>query len=236
MSSDKISVFEEGQVLLFDKPVYWTSFDLVNKVRIIIKSNLGVKKIKTGHAGTLDPLASGLMIVCTGRATKRIDEFRDLDKEYIATICLGATTPSYDLETEINGNYPVEQITENLVISALKGFLGKQMQVPPVHSAKYINGKRAYELARKGIDAEMTPVPVYFRDLVLLSFSVPTVQVRIVCSKGTYIRSFARDLGLALGSGAYLSSLRRTAIGNYRIEDAYTLESFENIVKEMKPF
>ncbi|NLJ44216.1 MAG: tRNA pseudouridine(55) synthase TruB [Bacteroidales bacterium] len=236
MSSDKISVFEEGQVLLFDKPVYWTSFDLVNKVRIIIKSNLGVKKIKTGHAGTLDPLASGLMIVCTGRATKRIDEFRDLDKEYIATICLGATTPSYDLETEINGNYPVEQITENLVISALKGFLGKQMQVPPVHSAKYINGKRAYELARKGIDAEMTPVPVYFRDLVLLSFSVPEVQVRIVCSKGTYIRSFARDLGLALGSGAYLSSLRRTAIGNYRIEDAYTLESFENIVKEMKPF
>jgi tRNA pseudouridine55 synthase len=140
MSSDKIPMFEEGQVLLFDKPVYWTSFDLVNKVRIIIKSNLGIKKIKTGHAGTLDPLASGLMIVCTGRATKRIEEFRDLDKEYIATICLGATTPSYDLETEINGSYPVEQINENLVRSALKGFIGKQMQVPPVHSAKYING------------------------------------------------------------------------------------------------
>ncbi|HOW10773.1 MAG TPA: tRNA pseudouridine(55) synthase TruB [Bacteroidales bacterium] len=236
MSSDKIPMFEEGQVLLFDKPVYWTSFDLVNKVRIIIKSNLGIKKIKTGHAGTLDPLASGLMIVCTGRATKRIEEFRDLDKEYIATICLGATTPSYDLETEINGSYPVEQINENLVRSALKGFIGKQMQVPPVHSAKYINGKRAYELARKGINAEMTPVPVFFRDLELLSFSMPEIQVRIVCSKGTYIRSFARDLGLALSSGAYLSSLRRTAIGNNRIEDAYTLESFENLVKEMKPF
>lgn len=223
-------------MLLFDKPVYWTSFDLVNKVRIIIKSALGIKKIKTGHAGTLDPLASGLMIVCTGKATKRIEEFRDLDKEYIATIFLGATTPSYDLETEINGNYPVEHITENLVISALKGFIGKQMQVPPVHSAKYINGKRAYELARKGIDAEMTPVQVFFRDLELLSFTIPELQVRIVCSKGTYIRSFARDLGLALGSGAYLSSLQRTAIGNYKIADAYTLENFENLVKEMKPF
>lgn len=236
MSSEKISIFEEGQVLLFDKPLYWTSFDLVNKVRIMIRSSLGIKKIKTGHAGTLDPLAGGLMIVCTGRATKKIEEFRDLDKEYVATIFLGATTPSYDLETEINGNYPVEQITENLVISALKGFIGEQMQVPPVHSAKFINGKRAYELARKGIDAEMTPVPVIFRDLELLSFSIPEIKVRIICSKGTYIRSFARDLGLALGSGAYLSSLQRTAIGPYKLEDAYTLENFENFLKETKPF
>jgi len=236
MSSDKISVFEEGKVLLFDKPLYWTSFDLVNKVRNIIRNALGIKKIKTGHAGTLDPLASGLMIVCTGKATKRIEEFRDLDKEYVATICLGATTPSYDLETEINGNYPVEQITENLVITALKGFIGEQMQVPPVHSAKFINGKRAYELARKGIETEMTPVPVIFRELELLSFSIPEIQVRILCSKGTYIRSFARDLGLALGSGAYLSSLQRTSIGNYRLADAFTLEKFENLVKEMKPF
>jgi len=236
MSSDKISVFEEGKVLLFDKPLYWTSFDLVNKVRNIIRNALGIKKIKTGHAGTLDPLASGLMIVCTGKATKRIEEFRDLDKEYVATICLGATTPSYDLETEINGNYPVEQITENLVITALKGFIGEQMQVPPVHSAKFIDGKRAYELARKGIETEMTPVPVIFRELELLSFSIPEIQVRILCSKGTYIRSFARDLGLALGSGAYLSSLQRTSIGNYRLADAFTLEKFENLVKEMKPF
>jgi len=236
MSSEKISGFEEGQVLLFNKPLYWTSFDLVNKVRIMIRSTLGIKKIKTGHAGTLDPLAGGLMIICTGRATKRIEEFRGLDKEYIATICLGATTPSYDLETEINGNYPVEHITENLVISTLKGFIGEQMQVPPVHSAKFINGKRAYELARKGIEAEMTPVPVIFRDLELLSFNIPEIQVRILCSKGTYIRSFARDLGLALGSGAYLSSLQRTAIGPYKLENALTLENFENILKEMKPF
>mgnify|MGYP001353011901 CR=1 FL=1 len=236
MSSEKISGFEEGQVLLFDKPLYWTSFDLVNKVRIMIRSTLGIKKIKTGHAGTLDPLAGGLMIICTGRATKRIEEFRGLDKEYIATICLGATTPSYDLETEINGNYPVEHITENLVISTLKGFIGEQMQVPPVHSAKFINGKRAYELARKGIEAEMTPVPVIFRDLELLSFNIPEIRVRILCSKGTYIRSFARDLGLALGSGAYLSSLQRTAIGPYKLENALTLENFENILKEMKPF
>ncbi len=236
MSSEKISGFEEGQVLLFDKPLYWTSFDLVNKVRIMIRSALGIKKIKTGHAGTLDPLAGGLMIICTGRATKRIEEFRGLDKEYVATICLGATTPSYDLETEINGNYPVEHITENLVISALKGFIGEQMQVPPVHSAKFINGKRAYELARKGIDAEMTPVPVIFRDLELLSFNIPEIQVRILCSKGTYIRSFARDLGHALGSGAYLSSLQRTAIGPHKLENALTLEDFENILKEMKPF
>ncbi len=236
MSSEKISGFEEGQVLLFDKPLYWTSFDLVNKVRIMIRSALGIKKIKTGHAGTLDPLAGGLMIICTGRATKRIEEFRGLDKEYVATICLGATTPSYDLETEINGNYPVEHITENLVISALKGFIGEQMQVPPVHSAKFINGKRAYKLARKGIEAEMTPVPVIFRDLELLSFNIPEIQVRILCSKGTYIRSFARDLGLALGSGAYLSSLQRTAIGPYKLENALTLENFENILKEMKPF
>lgn len=236
MSSEKISGFEEGQVLLFDKPLYWTSFDLVNKVRIMIRSALGIKKIKTGHAGTLDPLAGGLMIICTGRATKRIEEFRGLDKEYVATICLGATTPSYDLETEINGNYPVEHITENLVISALKGFIGEQMQVPPVHSAKFINGKRAYELARKGIEAEMTPVPIIFRDLELLSFNIPEIQVRILCSKGTYIRSFARDLGLALGSGAYLSSLQRTAIGPYKLENALTLENFENILKEMKPF
>jgi tRNA pseudouridine55 synthase len=234
MSSDKASIFENGKVLLFDKPQYWTSFDLVNKIRIIIRSTFGIKKIKIGHAGTLDPLASGLMIICTGKATKRIEEFRDLDKEYVANICLGATTPSYDLETEINGNYPVEQISENLVISSLNGFLGEQMQKPPVHSAKLINGKRAYEYARKGITKEMTPVRVFFRELELLSFNIPEIRVRIVCSKGTYIRSFANDLGLALGSGAYLSSLQRTAIGHYRIEDAYTLEKFENFVKELK--
>lgn len=234
MLSEKISSFEEGQVLLFDKPLYWTSFDLVNKVRIIIKSNLGLKKIKIGHAGTLDPLASGLMIICTGKATKRIEEFRDLDKEYIATIHFGETTPSYDLETEINGRFPVEQISKNLVITTLKGFLGEQKQVPPVHSAKMINGKRAYEFARKGIQKEMNPVTVFFRELELLSYGIPDIRIRILCSKGTYIRSFARDFGEALGSGAYLSSLERTSVGPYLLKNAFSLEYFENFLKEMK--
>jgi len=234
MFSEKISSFEEGQVLLFDKPLYWTSFDLVNKVRIIIRSTLGIRKIKIGHAGTLDPLASGLMIICTGKATRRIEEFRDLDKEYIATIHMGETTPSYDLETEINGIFPVEQISENLVITALKGFLGEQKQIPPVHSAKMIDGRRAYEFARKGIKKEMNPVTVYFRELDLLSFGIPDIRIRILCSKGTYIRSFARDLGKALDSGAYLASLERTAIGPYLLKNAFSLEFFENFIKDLK--
>jgi tRNA pseudouridine55 synthase len=234
MSSEKISSFEEGQVLLFNKPAYWTSFDLVNKVRIIIKKNLGLSKIKIGHAGTLDPLARGLLIICTGRATKRIEEFRDLDKEYIATVHFGETTPSYDLETEINGRFPVEQISENNVITALIGFLGEQEQIPPVHSAKMIGGKRAYEFARQGIPTEMRPVKVFFREVELVSFGIPDTTVRILCSKGTYIRSFARDLGKALGSGAYLSSLERTAIGPYLLKNALSIEKFENIIKELK--
>ena len=234
MFSEKISSFEKGQVLLFDKPLYWTSFDLVNKVRIIIRSTLGIRKIKIGHAGTLDPLASGLMIICTGKATRRIEEFRDLDKEYIATIHVGETTPSYDLETEINGRFPVEQISENIVLTTLKGFLGEQKQIPPVHSAKMIDGRRAYEFARKGIKKEMNPVTVYFRELDLLSFGIPDMRIRILCSKGTYIRSFARDLGKALGSGAYLASLERTAIGPYLLKNAFSLEFFENSIKELK--
>jgi tRNA pseudouridine55 synthase len=234
MFSEKISSFEEGQVLLFDKPLYWTSFDLVNKVRIIIKNAYGIKKIKIGHAGTLDPLASGLMIICTGRATKRIIEFRDLDKEYVATIHLGETTSSYDLETEINGRFPVEHITENLVITTLNRFLGEQIQVPPIHSAKMIEGKRAYEFARKGIRKEMNPVTVYLREAELISFGIPDLTVRILCSKGTYIRSFANDLGLALGSGACLSHLERTAIGPYLLKNAFSLENFEKFIKDLK--
>ena len=157
--------FEAGQVLLFDKPLYWTSFDLVNKVRIMLRSAFGLKKIKVGHAGTLDPLASGLLIICTGRATKRIEEFRDLDKEYVASIRFGETTPSYDRETEADGHFPVEHITEELVIEILNNFLGEQKQVPPVHSAKLLDGKRAYEYARKGIEKEIPPVTVHFREL-----------------------------------------------------------------------
>src|SRR5450759_4162254 len=215
MSSEKATVFEEGKVLLFDKPVYWTSFDLVNKVRIMIRSTFGIKKIKVGHAGTLDPLASGLMIICTGKATKKIDEFRDLDKEYIATFHLGETTPSFDLETETDNQYPTGHITEELVKEVLISFLGEQKQLPPMYSAKLIAGKRAYEFARKGIHKELEPVTVFFREIELISFGIPEIKVRLVCSKGTYIRSFARDFGRALKSGSYLSALERRAIGLY---------------------
>ncbi len=234
MLSDKPTIFEEGQVLLFNKPLYWTSFDLVNKVRIIIRSTLGIKKIKVGHAGTLDPLASGLMIICTGRDTKRIDEFRDLEKEYVATLHLGATTPSFDLETETDNRYPTAHITEESVRNVLNGFLGDQLQVPPMFSAKLIEGKRAYEYARKGIDRTLEPVPIYFREIELLTFNLPEIKVRVVCSKGTYIRSFARDAGLALGSGGYLAALERTAIGSFNVNNAYDIEKFQEFVVQMK--
>jgi tRNA pseudouridine55 synthase len=226
--------FEEGEVLLLNKPLYWTSFDLTNKIRIIIKSALGIKKIKVGHAGTLDPLATGLMIICTGKATKKIDTFRDLDKEYIATFHLGATTPSFDLETETDNSYPTDHITKNLVNDVLKSFLGKQEQIPPIYSAKLIAGKRAYEFARKGIVMKLEPVSVFFREIELVSYNIPEITIRIVCSKGTYIRSFARDLGVALGSGGYLSALERTAIGSYRVKDSYSLEKFKDYLEQMK--
>jgi tRNA pseudouridine55 synthase len=234
MSSENAGFFEDGQVLLFDKPLYWTSFDLVNKVRIMICSEFGIKKIKVGHAGTLDPLATGLMIICTGKATKKIDEFFNLDKEYNATFHFGKTTPSFDLETESDGSYPTDQITEELVEKVMKGFLGEQQQVPPLHSAKFIDGKRAYEYARKGIEKELKPVRVVFSNIELISFGIPETRIRIRCSKGTYIRSFARDLGLALKSGCYLSALERSAIGSYRLAGAYTLEKFDQYLKLMK--
>jgi tRNA pseudouridine55 synthase len=234
MLSENPSVFELGQVLLFNKPLYWTSFDLVNKVRTMIRSSLGIKKIKVGHAGTLDPLASGLMIICTGRSTKKIDEFRDLDKEYVATIHLGETTPSFDLETETDNHFPTEHITEEEVRKVLNGFLGEMKQLPPMYSAKLIAGKRAYEFARKGIQKELEPVSVYFREIELLSFSIPVIKVRIICSKGTYIRSFARDFGSALKSGAYLSALERTAIGPFNISNAYNIENFQEYVEQMQ--
>ncbi|HUU99634.1 MAG TPA: tRNA pseudouridine(55) synthase TruB [Bacteroidales bacterium] len=233
MQNERKNTFEEGQVLLFDKPVYWTSFDLVNKVRIMLKSTLGIKNIKVGHAGTLDPLASGLMIICTGKATKKIGEFRDLDKEYIAAIHLGETTPSFDLETETDKKYPTDHITKELVMEKLAGFIGEQKQVPPLHSAKLIKGKRAYEFARKGIQKELEPVTVNFREVGLMSFGIPETKVRIVCSKGTYVRSFARDLGLALGTGAYLSALERTAIGSFHLKNAYSLEKFQKYIEDL---
>lgn len=234
MSSDKLTIFEEGQVLLFNKPLYWTSFDLVSKVRNILRSSLGLRKIKVGHAGTLDPLASGLMILCTGKATKKIDEFRDMDKEYVATFHAGATTPSFDLETETDFNFPTDHITETLVREKLDSFIGEQKQLPPIYSAKLISGKRAYEFARKGIHKDLEPVPVFFREIVLLSYNLPDIKVRLLCSKGTYIRSFARDLGTALNSGCYLSALERTAIGDFRVADAYEIEKFRELVEQTR--
>jgi tRNA pseudouridine55 synthase len=233
MSSKKLIVFEEGKVLLFDKPVYWTSFDLVNKVRTMIQSSFGIKKLKVGHAGTLDPLASGLMIICTGKATKKIDQFRDLDKEYFATFHLGETTPSFDLETETDNHYPIDHISEEMVKGVLVGFLGEQKQLPPMYSAKLIAGKRAYEFARKGIEKKLEPVTIYFREIELVSFELPEVKIRLLCSKGTYIRSFARDFGLALKSGSYLSALERSAIGEYHVKDAYSLEKFKEHIEQM---
>ena len=234
MVSEGRSIFDEGEVLLFDKPLYWTSFDLVNKIRIMIRSALGTKRIKVGHAGTLDPLASGLMIICTGKATKRIEEYRDLDKEYIATIHLGETTPSFDLETEVDKRYPTVHISKELIQSALNGFLGEQKQLPPLYSAKFIGGKRAYEFARKGVEKKLEPVTVFFREIELLECNIPEVKVRLLCSKGTYIRSFARDLGEALGSGACLSSLQRSAIGPFKLNQALNLEKFEIFLQQMK--
>jgi tRNA pseudouridine55 synthase len=233
MSSENPSVFEIGSVLLFDKPVYWTSFDLVNKVRIMIRSTFGIKKIKVGHAGTLDPLASGLMIICTGKSTKRIDEFRDLDKEYLATLHLGATTPSLDLETETDFQYPVSHITEEMIRETLACFVGEQKQMPPLYSAKLIDGKRAYEFARQGVERKLEPVTININELELVSCNLPEIVVRMRCSKGTYVRSFARDFGIALKSGSYLSALERTAIGNYTLKEAYNLDNFKDYLENL---
>ena len=234
MNDQRDNIFDHGQVLLFDKPLYWTSFDLVNKVRIMFSKILGIKKLKVGHAGTLDPLATGLMILCTGKSTKRIIEFQDLDKEYIATVHFGETTPSFDLETEIDGHYPTSHITRESVQNTLDKFLGEQKQVPPLHSAKLVNGKRAYEIARKGISKKLDPVTIFIKELELTEFGIPESRIRMLCSKGTYVRAFARDLGEALGSGSYLSALTRTAIGPYKLDNAWNLEKFENYLVQMK--
>lgn len=226
--------FEEGEVLLFDKPLYWTSYDLVGKTKGLIRHNFGLKKLKVGHAGTLDPLATGLMIICTGRATKRIEEFKDLSKEYTAMIRFGQTTPSFDRESEVDREYPADHITEALIKETLIRFLGDQMQEPPLFSAKFVDGKRAYELARKKIDKKLDKVKVVFHELELLEFNGMEARIRILCSKGTYIRSFARDLGEALNSGAHLTGLVRNSIGEFKLEKALTPVEFQFILEQMK--
>ena len=218
--------FKEGEVLYFDKPLKWTSFAVVNKIRYHICRKLGVKKIKVGHAGTLDPLATGVMIICTGKATKRIEEFQYHTKEYIATLQLGATTPSFDLEKEIDATYPTEHITRELVEEALQRFIGGIEQIPPVFSACKVDGKRAYDLARKGEDVELKAKTLIIDEIELLECNLPEIKIRVVCSKGTYIRALARDIGEALNSGAHLTGLIRTRVGDVRLEDCLSVESF----------
>ena len=211
--------FKEGEILYFNKPLGWTSFKVVGHVRYHICRRMGVKKLKVGHAGTLDPLATGVMIVCTGKATKRIEEFQYHTKEYVADIRLGATTPSFDLEHEIDATYPTEHITRELVEETLQRFKGEIQQVPPAFSACMVNGKRAYDLARKGKEVDLKPKLLVIDEIELLQCNLPDIRVRVVCSKGTYIRALARDIGVALGSGAHLTALQRTRVGNVRLED-----------------
>ena len=211
--------FKEGEILYFNKPLGWTSFKVVGHVRYHICRRMGVKKLKVGHAGTLDPLATGVMIVCTGKATKRIEEFQYHTKEYVADIRLGATTPSFDLEHEIDATYPTEHITRELVEEILQRFKGEIQQVPPAFSACMVNGKRAYDLARKGKEVDLKPKLLVIDEIELLQCNLPDIRVRVVCSKGTYIRALARDIGVALGSGAHLTALQRTRVGNVRLED-----------------
>ncbi len=226
--------FLEGEILYFDKPLGWTSFDLVNKIRIKLKYELGIKKIKVGHAGTLDPLATGLMIVCTGKATKKIESLQAGVKEYIAHVKLGATTPSFDLETAVDKTYPTNHITREKIEVALLQFVGRIEQVPPQYSALKVDGKRAYELARKGKDVELKPKLLVIDEIELLDFENCILQLRIVCSKGTYIRALARDIGEALQSGGHLVQLQRTKIGDVTLEEAKTLEEFEKILENLK--
>ena len=226
--------FVEGEILVFDKPLHWTSFQLVGKIRWLLCRHLHVKKLKVGHAGTLDPLATGVMVICTGKATKQIEQLQLGEKEYVATLQLGATTPSYDLEHEIDATYPTEHINKELIISTLEQFKGEIMQVPPIFSACKVEGKRAYDLARKGKDVELKAKPITINELELLECDMDKMQIRlrVACSKGTYIRSLARDIGEALDSGAHLIALRRTRVGNYTEKMAKNPDEFGNFLNE----
>ena len=222
--------FPGGEVLLVDKPAEWTSFDVVNKIRHMLRHHLGIKKIKVGHAGTLDPLATGLLLICVGKATKRINEFTGLDKEYTGTFFIGATTPSYDRETETDQVYETSHIGPDQIIDATKQFLGDIEQIPPVFSALKVDGTRAYIRARKNEDVTMPPRDVHIHEFEITHAAIPETSFRVLCSKGTYIRSLAYDFGKSLKSGAYIQNLRRTRIGNFRIEDAVSIPDLEEII------
>ncbi|WP_299605062.1 tRNA pseudouridine(55) synthase TruB [uncultured Aquimarina sp.] len=220
--------YKDGQIVLIDKPLQWTSFQVVNKVRWRIRKTFGIKKIKVGHAGTLDPLASGLLIICTGKFTKRIQEFMGQTKEYTGTITLGATTPSYDLETEVDQTFPVDHISAENIQQATKGFVGEIEQYPPVFSALKKDGKRLYEYAREGEEVVVSARKITISEFEITRIELPEVDFRVVCGKGTYIRSLAHDFGKALQSGGHLSALRRTKIGSFDVTDAISPEIFEN--------
>lgn len=224
---DIIENIRAGQLILIDKPLTWTSFNVVNKLRYLLKHKLGIKKIKVGHAGTLDPLATGLLVICIGKKTKEIESFTGQDKTYTGTFTLGATRPSFDMETEIDKNYPIDHINEEKIREVAHSFLGEQIQTPPVFSAKKIDGKRAYESARKGIEVKMRPSLIHIHEFEITKIEAELVYFKIRASKGTYIRSIAYDFGKKLDSGAYLSSLRRTQSGDFQIEDAISVEEFE---------
>jgi tRNA pseudouridine55 synthase len=227
---DKLTLkdIKEGQVLLFDKPLHWTSFQVVNKVRWLIKQKFKLKKIKVGHAGTLDPLATGLVILCTGKATKTIESLMGQTKVYTGEFTLGATTPSYDMETEVDETFETSHIDQDLIDKALMSFQGDIMQRPPIFSALKKEGKRLYEFARKGEEVDIPKRQVKIDRFEITENNLPKLKFKVQCSKGTYIRSLAFDFGKALNSGAYLSELRRTRIGEYKVEDALSIEGFEN--------
>ncbi|WP_297793058.1 tRNA pseudouridine(55) synthase TruB [uncultured Eudoraea sp.] len=220
----------EGQLILIDKPLQWTSFQAVNAIKWAIIKNFQLKKIKVGHAGTLDPLASGLLLICTGKFTKRINEFQGMPKEYVGTITLGGTTPSYDMETEVDKLYPTDHITGKLIYETAKLFLGEIEQIPPVFSALKKDGKRFYEYAREGKDLEIKSRVIEIMKFEILEIKMPEIRFRVQCSKGTYIRSLAHDFGKAMNSGAYLSSLRRTKIGEYNVNNAVTPANFKELM------
>lgn len=222
--------FEKGEILLLDKPYHWTSFDVVNVVRNYIRKQLGIKKIKIGHAGTLDPLATGLLIICTGRMTKQIEQFKELDKEYTGTLRLGATTASFDLEKEIDQNFPWEHITEEEIRKAASNLTGAQEQLPPIFSAVKVKGRRAYKYARNDQEFVIPMKNIHISLFEITDIRLPDVDFRVACSKGTYIRSLARDFGKLLNSGAHLTTLCRTRIGPHNLKDAFTLEELKKLM------
>ncbi|RFC53558.1 tRNA pseudouridine(55) synthase TruB [Brumimicrobium aurantiacum] len=228
--ADKIYQFRKGEVLLVDKPLNWTSFDVVNKLRWRLSKKYGIKRFKVGHAGTLDPLATGLLIICTGKSTKISQELTSEDKTYTGTFLLGKTTPSYDLETEFDQEYPLEHITSEAINEAAESFQGDQKQTPPIFSAKKVNGKRAYESARKGIDVKLKENDIHIHSFKITAIRFPEVDFEIKCSKGTYIRSIANDFGKALDSGATLIALRRTQSGEFLIQNSKSVEEWIEII------